>query len=229
MAYYRDPKETEKIRARVLYAAAKLFLEKGFVMATVKDIAEEAEVNKSTLMYIFRSKEEILSALVAFVLEGQFETVTALLKGKTEDKILFYATEAAFQLHLAETGEHIRELYTSSYSLPKSTASVQNTFAEKLEEIFGPYLPGYEGKDFFEMEIALSGVMRGFMTEPCDRYFTMERKVARFLECAFRLFKIPEEKTREAIAFVAAFDLDTLAKETLDKMLSYLAVRIEEQ
>lgn len=229
MAYYRNPKETEKIKSRVLHASAKLFLDNGYTLSTVKDIAEEAEVNKSTLMYIFRSKEEILSELVAHVLEGQFETTSRLLKGKTEDKLLFYATEAALQLHLAETGEHIRELYICSYSLPKSTVSVQNTFVEKIEEIFGPYLPGYESKDFYEMEIALGGVMRGFMSEPCDRYFTMERKVSRFLECALRLFRIPEERIREAIAFVATFDLAALAEETIHNMLAYLEKRIEEQ
>ena len=32
--------------------------------------------------------------------------------------------------------------------------------------------------------------MRGFMTVPCNLYFTAEAKVARFLDCALKLYNL---------------------------------------
>ena len=198
VANYRDTKETESIRSKVVLAAAQLFFRKGFSNSTVKEIATAAEVKTSTLMYEFGSKEEILRELMAHTLEMQFEETEELLKDKTDDPVLFYATETVLQLHIAERNEHLRELYGSAYSLPKTTEIIQKKITGKLEELFKEYLPKYETKDFFEIEIALGGIMRGFMMMPCDMYFTMERKVKRFLKSTFLVCQIPEEKIEEA-------------------------------
>ena len=77
-------KRQEIVRSKVLHAAAKLFLNKGYVNSTLRQIATLAEVNYGSMMFAFRSKEEILSELVGFVLEGQFEATEKLLTGKTE-------------------------------------------------------------------------------------------------------------------------------------------------
>lgn len=59
--------------------------------------------------------------------------------------------------------------------------------------IFGPYLPDAQENDFYEPEIASASITRGFMARPCDLYFTMERKLRRYLGCCFRIYKVPEE------------------------------------
>ena len=96
----------------------------------------------------------------------------------------------------------------------------------KLEEIFKPSLPNLETKDFFELEIASGGIMRGFLTIPCDMYFTMERKVKRFLETTFKLYDVPKEKIEEAIQFVSGFDFEAIAKQTIESMLAFLEEKV---
>ncbi len=222
MANYRDVNETKQLKTKVLLSAAKLFLTKGYTNTTVKEIAKEAEVSTSTLMYVFGSKEEILADLVKYVLEGQFKTTEKLLEGKTEDKILFYAAETTMQLYMAESGEYIRDLYAAAYSMPATSEIIQHTITGKLEEIFKEHLPNLETKDFYELEIASGGIMRGFMTIPCDMYFTMERKVKRFLETTFLVYRVPDEKIQETIDFVMQFDFKTIAENTIQTMLDYL-------
>lgn len=212
----------EAMRKRVLFVSAKIFLDKGYTAATLKEIAKTADINIGSLMNLFKSKEDILADLVKYVLEGQFETARKLLEGKTDDKILFYAAETTLQLHMAESGEHIRELYNAAYSMPKTTEIIQHTITRKLEEIFKPSLPHLETKDFFELEIASGGIMRGFMTIPCDMYFTMDRKVKRFLETTFKLYDVPKEKIQETIDFVSGFDFELIAKQSIDSMLLFL-------
>ena len=215
-------KRQEIVRSKVLHAAAKLFLNKGYVNSTLRQIATLAEVNYGSMMFAFRSKEEILSELVGFVLEGQFEATEKLLAGKTEDKILFYAAETSLQLYMAESSEHIRELYSLSYSQEASSNTIYNKITLKLAEIFKEQYPDYTPADFYEKELASAGIMRNFMTRPCDVYFTMDRKLRAFLENTFLLYELPRSKIEEAISFAKQFDWITISQEVIANMLSYL-------
>lgn len=217
----QNDKNTD-IRRNTLLAAAKLFIERGYTGATVRDIADAADVNVSAMVRTMKNKEHILYEMVQFVLDGQFKAAANLLRGVTDDKILFYAAETTLQLYMVESNENIRELYAVAYSLPHTSSLIMHTITAKLEHIFAEQLPNLETKDFFELEIASGGVMRSFMTVPCDMYFTMERKVRRFLEATFRIYQVPEEKIEEAIKFVSQFDYPTIAQNTINSMLSYL-------
>lgn len=222
MANIRSAEQSAALRRQIMYAAAKLFLKQGFSNTSVKEISELSGVSANAIFYEMKSKEEILAELVAYVLEGQFQKTAQLLKGVTNDKILFYAAETTLQLHMAESSEHIRELYNSAYSLPHTSAIIQHTITAKLEDIFKELLPNLETKDFYELEIASGGIMRGFMTIPCDMYFTMDRKVKRFLETTFLVYRVPQQKIDEAIDFVSGFDFNALAQETINFMLEFL-------
>lgn len=222
MANYRDPKQTIAIKTKVLYAAAKLFLQKGFSVTTVKEIAKEAGVSTSTMLYIHESKENILAALVKDILERQFTKTEELLRDITDDKILFYATETTLQLHIVESHEYIRDLYNAAYSMPKTTENIQKTITGKLEYVFKDHLPHLQTKDFFELEVASCGIMRGFMSIPCDMYFTMERKIRRFLETTFLIYRVSDEKIEETIRFVSQFDFVKLAEEVINSMFRSL-------
>ena len=212
----------DAMRSQVLHTAARLFLQQGYTATTVRKIAKESGVDINVMIRIFGNKENILCQLVEFVLEGQFAATEQFLKGVTDDPVLFYAAETTLQLHMAESSEQIRDLYAAAYSMPESSTLIMRSIAGKLEQMFKAYQPELEAKDFYELEIATGGVMRGYMTVPCDLYFTMERKVRRFIESVFRIFQVPEEKTEEAIAFVARFDYPALARQTIDTMLAGL-------
>ena len=216
----------ENVKSKVLHAAAKLFLQKGYADSTVREIAAEAGVNLGSLTFAFKSKEAVLCELVGFVLEGQFEATEKLLKGKTADKVLFYAVETVLQLYIAESSEHMREMYNVSYSLPHSSQVIYHTITGKLEEIFKEYLPTLQTKDFYEREIASAGIMRNFLSVPCDMYFTMDRKVKSFLETTFLVYEVPKAKREEAIAFIGQFDFPTLANGVIETMFAYLASKI---
>jgi hypothetical protein len=123
---------------------------------------------------------------------------------------------------MAESSEYIRELYGAAYSLPKSTEYIQKTITGKLEEIFKEHLPHLETKDFYELEVASGGIMRGFMTIPCNMYFTMERKVRRYLETTLLVFRVPDEKINESITFVSQFDFTKIAADVIQSMIEEL-------
>lgn len=216
------PRSSEDNKWIVLYMAAQIFLSKGYTATTLRLIAKEADVNIGSLMYTYENKENILCNLVSFVLDGQFAETERLLKGMTDNPLLFWAAETTLQLYLAESSEHIRELYLAAYSHPKSASLIYQDIAEKMQHYFGAFYPEYEPKDFYELEIATGGIIRGFMSVPCDMYFTMERKVRRYLETSFLVYKVPEEKIQEAITFVSQIDFNTVAPQVVDSLLATL-------
>ena len=200
---------------KMLRAAVSLFLEKGYTRATTGEIAKAAGWGQSAFFHAFSSKEALLLELVQRMFGGQFDLAERF--SGAEDPLLLYAVETALQLHIAELSEPLRELYVMAYSLPTTSEYIYRVTSERLQRIFGPYLPGAQPKDFYEMEIASAGIMRSFMAVPCGLYFTIEAKITRFLDCALKLYDIPPEKRRTVTAQVLALDLHTMATDIIQK------------
>ena len=200
---------------KVLREAVALFLEKGYTKTTTGEITAAAGIGQSSFFHVFPSKEALLLELVKRMFGGQFDL--AGQRSGTEDPVFLYAVETALQLHIAELSEPLRELYVMAYSLPTTSAYLYRSTAQRLQKIFGPYLPDAEPKDFYETEIASAGIMRGFMSVPCNLYFTLDAKVARFLDCALKLYDIPREKRQAVTAGVLALDLHAMAAGIIRK------------
>lgn len=76
-------------------------------------------------------------------------------------EILFYAAETILQLHMAESNENIRDLYSAAYSLPQTSSIILHMMTGKLEDIFKEHLPDLETKDFYKVEIVSGGICEG--------------------------------------------------------------------
>ena len=222
----RSGTRQDNVRLRVLHASAKLFLERGYTASTLRDIAKEAEVSYGSLAFALGSKENILALLVEHVIDGQFEKARAMTEGTGADALKIWAAECTLQLHLAESSEHMRELYSLSYSLQAPSEVIHKKLSEILAATFRDYCPLGEACDFYERELATSGIMRSFITKRCDVYFTMERKVRAMLENAMRMWGVPAEEIDEVTEFVRRFDWKAAAEDITNAMLEYFKSRI---
>ncbi len=68
----------ERTRLKIMASAAKVFSEKGFSEASVKDIADDAGIAKGTIYYYVDKKEDLLIMLVQF---GQARLFSKIEKG----------------------------------------------------------------------------------------------------------------------------------------------------
>ena len=203
-------------RRKILTVSMKLFLEKGYEGTTAKEVADMAGIVSGSPFFQFGNKEGVLLDLVKQMFDGQFATA-GMLAGEGADPLLLYALETALQLHIAEMSDPLRELYVTAYTLPRTSAYIYENMIDKIEAIFSPYLTGLEKNDFYELEIAAAGVMRGFMARHCDLYFTIERKVMRCLSCCFKLYEVPREAYMPALQQALAVDLASVARMVVDK------------
>ena len=81
------------VERRILDAAQKLFLEKGFAGASIDEIAEMAPASKPTIYSHFPGKEALFAAVVARVINGLTNFDGYVPHGRTvQDKLTNLAT-----------------------------------------------------------------------------------------------------------------------------------------
>jgi AcrR family transcriptional regulator len=60
----RTAKVVEDRRKQIIEAAMRVFAQKGFARATNRDVAQEAEITTGLIYYYFKSKEDLLGAVL---------------------------------------------------------------------------------------------------------------------------------------------------------------------
>lgn len=200
-------------------------MQKGFERTTFTDIAKSSGVLKSKILYEFSSKEEILSLLVTRFLDGVTSASDAVSAKLTDDKILIYIANEVLQIYMAEMNEDMRNLYLAGYSMPKTSEAVLKRRADMMYHIFGSMFPELQLKDFYETEIASMGIMRAYMTVPCDMYFTVEAKAKRLVTMLLRIYKTEEAKITEALDFIGKIEFEAIAEKAVKSVFDELAIQ----
>lgn len=213
----------EEVTEAILAACVRLFLEQGYNKTTLAQIAKVAGVSISSFQNIFVNKEGVLLELSRMMFDGQFEAARNL-DGRKLAPIAVYAAETAIQLTLSELNENIREVYVAAYSNHAAAEYICKRTADELEQTFLPYNPECTASDFYEMDLGSSGMMRGFMARKCDRYFTLEKKLTKFLTMALRAYHVPDEEINQTLAFVLSLDIRAISETIMHKLFASLAM-----
>ena len=140
---------------------------------------------------------------------------------------MIYAAETSLQMTLTELNENLREIYVDAYSQPYIAEYIYQQTTNKLFDIFGSYMPGYSLSDFYELEIGSAGIMRGYMSRPCDKYFTLEKKLDRFLRMSMSAYNVPKDEQDRAVAFVESLDIVSTANSVMQKLFEALAMKFD--
>lgn len=193
---------------KMLSAAIELFLKNGYEKTSTASIAKAAGLSDSSFFAAFENKEALLRRMVEKMYEAQFL-----------QPVFLYSVETALQLHITELSEPLRELYVTAYTLPTTAEYIITQTAKKLQKLFADFLPDATSKDFYEMELASSGITRSFMARPCDFYFTMEDKLSRYLSCTLTLYHVPSGQQLDIISSILNMDLRTIAANMIDNMI----------
>src|SRR2546429_6156000 len=89
----RHPDTSEIRRNQILDAATKVFVRQGFQHARMDDIVEGSGLSKGTLYWYFKSKEDIINAILHSLFTGELANLENLLEVKGT------ASERLLQLH----------------------------------------------------------------------------------------------------------------------------------
>ena len=149
-------------KRRILAVCVKLFLEQGYKKTTVAEIVQKADVSNSSFQNIFRAKDGVLTELVAFMFETQFDMARRTTGGQLSP-LFVYAVETCIQLTLTELNENLREIYIEAYTHEEAAEYIHRQTAKELRRIFGSYQPELTPEDFYACELGSAGLMRGYM------------------------------------------------------------------
>lgn len=213
-------------KRRILAVCVKLFLEQGYKKTTVAEIVQKADVSNSSFQNIFRAKDGVLTELVAFMFETQFDMARRTTGGQLSP-LFVYAVETCIQLTLTELNENLRDIYIEAYSHEEALEYIFRETAKELYQIFGPYQPQLTEQDFYALEIGSAGIMRGYMARPCDDVLTLEKKLVCFLSMSLRAYKVPEDEIHRVLAFMTELDIRAVAQQVMHQLFSALAMRFE--
>ena len=218
--------DSEDAKRRILSSCVRLFLLKGYRATTLADVMAEADVSSSSFRNIFGTKDGILSELVDVMFENQFEMAGAV-PGNTSSPAMLYAVETAIQLTITERNENLREIYLEAYANPDIAEQIHRKTAGAVARIFRPYLPECTDSDFYEMEIGTAGIMAGYMARKCDIYFTLERKLERFLHMALGAYQVPKPEQDAIVSQICKLDICRIADSVMQKLFAALAMRFD--
>lgn len=218
--------DKEGSKRRILSVCVKLFIEKGFKKTTNAEILELADVTSSTFYNIFKTKDGVLLELTEFMFENQFGIAEKLV-GEGTSPVMVYAAETALQLTLTELNENLREIYVEAYSQPHIAEYIYQNTTNQLYKIFNSYMPNCSLSDFYELEIGSAGIMRGYMSRPCDKYFTIEKKLERFIRMSLSAYNVPKEEQDKAVAYVLESDIISTANAVMKMLFEALSMKFD--
>ena len=204
-------------KRRILTACVRFFLEKGYTRTTVAEIVKEADVSISTFQNVFRTKDGVLVELVKFMFGSQFD-MAGQIAGQKLPPVYVYAVETSIQLALTELNENLRDIYVEAYTNRETLCYIHDRTAARLFELFRPFNPDWSESRCFETEIGTAAVMSGYMRYPCNRYFTFEQKLERFLDIALKAYNVPEAMRSDAVERIKAVDIRNYAVRVIRKL-----------
>lgn len=109
--------------------------------------------------------------------------------------------------------------------MPKTSEAVLKRRSEILYEHFGDVFPSFALKDFYELEIASMGIMRAYISVPCDMYFTLETKRERLVTTMLKIYDISNEKIKQVLEFIEKIDFEAVAKKAVEGVFDELEIK----
>lgn len=224
MSNYRSEHDTRELHRKILTSATALFIQKGYEKTTIIDIAKHSGVPKSKILYVMKSKEDILGYLVTRFLDGVTAASDAAAKELTDNQVFVFLANEVLQLYMAELSEDMRNLYLSGYSLPLTSQAVLLRRTQMMYDAFGDVFAGFEKKDFYQTEIASMGIMRAYMSVPCDAEFTISDKAEKLVVMLLRIYRSENQLIKDALSFIEKIDFETVAKRAIGNVFRELNI-----
>ena len=204
--------DSEETKQKILSSSVRLFIEKGYHETTMTEILHDAGVSGSSFHSIFHTKDGVLAELTEFMFENQFGVAEKII-GTGKNPVLLYAVETCIQLTLTEMNEHLRYIHKHT--------------AKKIAMIFRQYNKDFQESDFYEMEIGTAGCMRAYIAKKCDMYFTLEKKLERFLRVTLGAYHVPDDIQRETIAYIGKLKIREITGQVMNKLFMALAMKYD--
>ena len=200
-------KDAEERKQEILDVAEELFTAKGYDSTSTTDILERVGIARGTLYYHFKSKEEILDALIDRIMQGMVSNIRLAISHKTTalQKIVSFVgsmkVDSAIGKEITDYA-HKPQNALMHQKIQKSLLAVLTPIAaeiikEGMKE--GSFSTNYP-EESAEMLLIYSSVVFDDMNEITEAEWI--RKAAGFVYNMERLLGIPQGSLSEIINYI---------------------------
>jgi len=163
------PNVTDERTSQIITAAEDVFTKKGFDEARMDDIAEETGLSKGTLYNYFKSKDDLIIAILDRIFQREFksfEQVGFSVQSATETVTLFadtIATDIKLMLRLMPVAYEFLALAFRNKTVQKALKVYVNRYMDILVPIIQRGIDSGEFKQVNakEVAIAMGAVLEG--------------------------------------------------------------------
>jgi AcrR family transcriptional regulator len=141
----------EQRRERIVEAAARLFAHKGFLGASIADIADACDISKSLIYHYYASKEEILFDVMHSHVKALLDAAERIATmGDTPEKKLRALTRQFIQLYVGAADRQrvlLNELENLTADQRKIVVGIQRNLIRIVEKILADMRPALSGRN----------------------------------------------------------------------------------
>ena len=202
------------MRARIIRAARRLFLEKGYHKTTVRQISAVADVKTGTLYHFYKNKEDIFYNVVR---QAFFRTQkhTEKLAGK-DNKVLHLACEMAWHIHLMALHSPSAELYLMSYNSPRIATNLIQEQSLRSHEIFKKHTD-FSIKDHEMRAMMTKGFMQSVAQRAVQKQLIDPKLIIEYgIDLCFGLFDVSKEEITTLLGKLEDIDIGAYVRKNLN-------------
>lgn len=156
----KQVRDADRTRSAILSASTQLFAEKGFIGASISDIAEIVGVSKSSIYHYFPSKEAILHALI----DSFAQEVDVLIEAAAKYKLSPEKILTEFAEILLRHQDAVRLAPTLMPGAPEEIRELLFRQHKNMLKVLTPGLPSKE--KMMRGMLALTGVILSIAPPP---------------------------------------------------------------
>lgn len=203
--------QSEQVRVKVVEAAQRLFLERGYARTTLREISAEAGVSYGSIYHHFQDKDGIFRELILENFEKTQRTADRRLPTSASVHLRL-ALKWAGLIYAISSDARVAEMLSVAYRSWKISEALLQASATRHQEWLKPELPDWPENRFFAATLVLLGAMSGVVDEKLnlDR-LSAEERVNAVLSAALPCFGASPEVTRKVIRQVLELAPDTSA------------------
>lgn len=202
-----NSKEAEERKKEILDVAEELFTAKGYDNTSTTEILERVGIARGTLYYHFKSKEEILDALIDRIIQGMVSNIRLALSDKTtvSQKLISFISsmkvDSAIGMEITDYA-HKPQNALMHQKIQSSLLAVLTPIAAEIikEGMKEGSLSTEYPEEAAEMLLIYSSVVFDDMNEITEAEW--ERKAAGFVFNMERLLGIKQGSLSEIVNFI---------------------------
>jgi len=204
----------DETRVRIIRAARRLFIEKGYHKTTVRQISEAANIKTGTLYHFYENKEDIFFNVVR---QTFFRTQkqTEKLAGK-DNKILHLACEMAWHIHLMALHAPSAELYLMSYNSPRIATSLIQEQSLRSQKIFNNHTD-FSIKDHEMRAMMTKGFMQSVAQRAVQQQLVDPKLVIEYgIDLCFGLFGVSKKEITTLLDKMEDINIESYVRKILN-------------